>query len=174
MDSLKTELIIIIFILISSILVAQNQNEVPCSGEKYEQFDFWEGNWKVYDKEGDLVGTNKVIKLQNDCVLQENWVSKLSKNTGTSYNYYNPKDDTWNQIWIDNSGFIMNLKGHFKDGKMILKSDLVEANPRSFANQITWKKNKDNTVTQIWTTVDEKGKVIYEIFYGIYKKQGNI
>ncbi|WP_445748795.1 hypothetical protein [Polaribacter sp.] len=170
MNIIKNPLTAIFFFFISAVFVAQNQNNTSCSGEKYNQFDFWEGNWKVYDKEGDLVGTNKVVKLQNNCVLQENWVSKLSQNTGTSYNYYNPKDDTWNQIWIDNSGFIMNLKGRFKDGKMTLKSDLIEANPRSFANQITWKKNKDNTVTQIWTTVDEKGKVIYEIFYGIYKK----
>lgn len=160
----------IFFMSISAILVAQNQNEAPCNGEKYTQFDFWKGNWKMYDKKGDVVGTNNVTKLQDGCVLQENWVAKLSKNTGTSYNYYNSKDDTWNQIWIDNTGFIMNLKGQFKDGKMILKSDLVKASPRSFANQITWKKNKDNTVTQIWTTVDENGKVIYEIFYGIYKK----
>ncbi|MBG7612636.1 hypothetical protein IU405_10295 [Polaribacter sp. BAL334] len=171
MNLAKNQFIYIFFTLISAVIVAQNQNEAPCSGEKYEQFDFWEGNWKVYDKEGDLVGTNKVVKLQDDCVLQENWASKLSSNTGTSYNFYNTANGTWNQIWIDNSGFTMNLKGHFRDGKMVLKSELIHAKPRSFANQITWKKNKDNTVTQIWTTVDENGKILYEIFYGIYKKQ---
>jgi hypothetical protein len=147
MNLFKNQFINIFFFFISIVFVAQNQNNAPCTGEKYDQFDFWEGNWKVYDKEGDLVGTNKVVKLQDDCVLQENWISKLSKNTGTSYNFYNAKDDTWNQVWVDNTGFVMNLKGNFKDGKMVLKSELTKANPRNFANQIIWKKNKDNTIS---------------------------
>ena len=164
MNIIKNPLTAIFFFFISAVFVAQNQNNTSCSGEKYKQFDFWEGNWKVYDKEGDLVGTNKVVKLQNNCVLQENWVSKLSQNTGTSYNYYNPKDDTWNQIWIDNSGFIMNLKGRFKDGKMTLKSDLIEANPRSFANQITWKKTKITLLHKYGQLLMKKEKLFMKFF----------
>ena len=39
-------------------------------------------------------------------MLQENWISN-TVNKGTSYNYFNPVDTTWNQLWLDNQGSIV-------------------------------------------------------------------
>ena len=152
-------------------LIGQNKAKTPCSGEKYSQFDFWEGSWKVYDIKGNLIGENKLIKMQNNCVMQENWISKTSPSKGTSYNYYNKSNDSWNQVWVDNSGFSLNLKGGLINGKMILKSDLIKSKKANYYNQITWSKNKDGSVTQVWEYLDEKGKVTSEAFRGIYKKE---
>ncbi|WP_439132006.1 hypothetical protein [Polaribacter sp.] len=142
----------------------------PCSDEKYNQFDFWEGSWKVFNTKGKLIGTNKLIKMQSNCVMQENWVSKTSSNRGTSYNYYNKIDDSWNQVWIDNTGFSLVLKGRLIDGKMILKSEIIKSDKGNYYNQITWSKNSDNSVTQVWEHRNEKNEIISEIFRGIYKK----
>ena len=152
-------------------LNSQNNKKTPCSGEKYSQFDFWIGNWNVYDTSGKLIGTNKLVKMQDNCVLQENWESKTSSNKGTSYNYYNKTDDTWNQVWVDNAGFSLELKGNFINGKMILKSKLIKSNKGSYYNRITWFKNEDNSVTQIWEYLNNDNKVISEAFRGIYKRK---
>jgi hypothetical protein len=149
---------------------AQNNVKQSCSGEKYNQFDFWEGNWNVYNTKGKLIGTNTIIKLQNNCILQENWVSKTSNSKGTSYNYYNKLDDTWNQVWIDNSGFNLVLKGKIINGQMVLKSDLIKTKKGNYFNRITWYKNEDKSVTQLWENIDKNNKVISEVFRGIYKK----
>ena len=76
---------------------AQNDQN-NCEGKKYAEFDFWVGQRNVYNTDGVLVGTNNILKLQENCVIQENWVSKSSPSKGTSYNYYNKTDDSWNQV----------------------------------------------------------------------------
>lgn len=149
---------------------AQNQTSGFCSSEPYTQFDFWEGNWKVYDTKGTLIGTNKLVKMQNNCVMQENWESKTSPNKGTSYNYYNKADETWNQVWVDNSGFVLTLKGRFKDGKMVLESPLQTTPKGNFYNRLTWYQQKDQSVIQIWERLNENKQVVNEVFRGIYRK----
>ena len=120
---------------------------------------------------GKLVGTNKLVKMQSNCVMQENWVSKNGPSKGTSYNYYNKTDNTWNQVWVDNSGFSLVLKGNLIDGEMVLKSNIIQGKKGKYYNQITWSKNKDNTVTQVWEYFNIEGKLISEAFRGIYKKK---
>lgn len=165
-----TYLTVFFMLFYSNVLICQNTKKTACSGEKYSQFDFWEGSWIVYNAKGDILGTNKLIKMQSNCVLQENWVSKSGPSRGTSYNYYNKIDDSWNQVWVDNSGFSLVLKGKLIDGKMVLKSDLIKSEKGNYINQITWSKNDDNSVTQVWHYLDEKGEIISEVFKGIYKK----
>lgn len=161
------------FSTLFSVVNAQNKATKPCSSSEYSQFNFWVGNWDVYDTNNKLIGTNNVVKLSNACAIQENWVSKTSKSKGTSYNYYNKSDNSWNQLWVDNSGFSLELKGQYNQSKMILKSNLIKSKNGDFYNQITWTKNTDGSVTQIWDYMDQNHKKIKEVFKGIYKKQQN-
>lgn len=168
---MKTFFSIVLFLFFSPSFCAQSTQKIPCSSEKYREFDFWVGDWNVYDKSGKLIGTNKLIKMYNNCVIQENWESKASTNRGTSYNYVNTIDNTWNQVWVDNSGYSLVLKGNLVDKKMVLKSDLVKGKQGNYYNRVTWTPNSDGTVTQLWEYVGKNGKVIQEVFRGIYKKK---
>ncbi|QTD38824.1 hypothetical protein JL193_06080 [Polaribacter batillariae] len=170
MNRLFLKLIIVLSFFFSDKFTAQSSSNKPCAGVVYNQFDFWIGDWKVYDTKGNLIGKNSILKIQENCALQENWVSNTGTNKGTSYNFYNKVDNTWNQVWIDNTGFSLILKGGLVNGKMVLKSKLIESKKGNYYNKITWSKNKDNSVTQIWEYVNENGKVLSEVFKGIYKK----
>lgn len=153
-------------------VVSQNVKKAPCAGDKYNEFNFWEGKWNVYNTNGKLIGTNHLKKMQSNCVMQENWESLVGQSKGTSYNYYNKADDSWNQVWVDNSGFSLVLKGNLVDGKMVLKSELFKSKKGNYYNKITWSKNDDGSVTQVWEYINEEDKVISEAFRGIYKKAG--
>ena len=52
-------------------------NQCNSCTEKHQQFDFWLGNWNVYNTDGKLVGTNTISKGYGDCLLKEEWVSKF-------------------------------------------------------------------------------------------------
>ena len=158
-----------LFLFVVGFASAQANN--GCNSEEHKQFDFWEGNWKVYSPQGKLIGTNNIVKMHNRCVMQENWESKTSPNRGTSYNYYDLSDKTWNQVWVDNSGYSLVLKGNRTGKSMILKSKLVNSKNGDYYNKVTWTKNEDGSVTQLWEFVDTQGKVIREAFRGIYKKK---
>ena len=108
------QVLILCLIFLSTLGIAplSQQDNPPCKccGDEYRQFDFWIGDWMVFDTTGKLVGNNQIVLLEDHCVLQENWKSGDSKYSGTSYNYYDNTDETWNQLWLDNQGGILKLK----------------------------------------------------------------
>ncbi|MEQ6123087.1 hypothetical protein AAON49_02660 [Pseudotenacibaculum sp. MALMAid0570] len=165
-----TFLLFMVSVTTVSTMDAQTK-KAPCDTEKHNEFNFWVGDWNVYNTQGKLIGTNKILKMQSNCVMQENWESKTSPNKGTSYNYVNLTDGSWNQVWVDNSGYSLVLKGNLIEGKMVLKSELVKGQKGEYYNRVTWTPNKDGSVTQLWEFVSTKGKVIQEAFRGIYKKK---
>ena len=167
---MKRLILVIAIVFFAQDLTAQNgQLQCACCSESHSSFDFWIGEWTVYDVTGKEVGKNTVEKQYNNCVLQEKWISS-GKSRGTSNNYYDTKDNTWNQVWVDNSGFSLVLKGNYKNGKMTLKSQLLEGKKGKYYNQITWVKNDDGSVTQIWDILNNNNEKLQEAFKGIYKK----
>ena len=142
-----------------------------CNTDKHNEFDFWVGEWNVYDTSGKLLGTNIVTKDLDNCLIEEHWES-TGINKGSSYNYYNPADSTWNQLWVDNQGTILKLKGVASENKMTLRSDiLLSNNNKKYYNHITWTHNDDGSVTQTWMYRNERDEDIAIAFIGIYKKQ---
>ncbi len=105
---------------------AAQPQALPCDAAEYRQFDFWVGDWDVHDPAGNFVGTNKVTREQDGCLLIEHWISAKGHETGTSFNYYDTRDKKWHQLYIANSGnagAFPAMAGQLKDGKMVLISD---------------------------------------------------
>ena len=151
--------------------VYNGKNNVGCNYNQSNQFDFWVGNWNVYDTLGNKLGENRIEKQYENCVVQENWISS-TLNKGTSYNYFNPIDSSWNQLWLDNQGSILKLKGSFKNKKMVLKSELIPGQKVAFYyNQISWSKNADGSVNQVWQILDEHDNLMQLAFFGVYKRK---
>jgi hypothetical protein len=150
-------------------LSAQN-NDCKCCSEKSSEFDFWEGSWTVTNPDGTVAGTNTIDKIQNNCILRENWTSAQGKLTGTSNNFYNYKSKQWEQIWVDNQGGSLHLKGNKVGNQMILKTD-VEKNKegKSFFHRVTWTHNSNGSVRQFWEVVTDE-KDVNVAFDGLYKK----
>src|SRR5262245_4325775 len=44
-----------------------------CTEEKFREFDFWAGTWRVQDAAGKFAGDNSVSIEQGGCVLVERW-----------------------------------------------------------------------------------------------------
>lgn len=162
---MKTSLILILFGLSLSLQAQQN---CSCCSDQHHQFDFWIGKWDVFNPAGKKVGENTITQVQDNCVLLENWVST---GTGTSYNYYDPADSTWNQLYLDNQGTILKLKGKFEDNKMILWSNEVRGQNGNYRNRITWQLLPDGHVSQKWDIVALNGTVLSVAFDGVYKKK---
>lgn len=162
-------LFIFCFIVFSLTVEAQEQH-CNCCTEKHSEFDFWKGTWTVTKPDGSIAGTNIIDKIQNNCILRENWTSAKGSFTGTSTNFYNYAKKQWEQIWVDNQGSSLHLKGNRIDNKMILKTDVAQnkdGNP--YYHKVTWTLNEDGTVRQYWETITND-KDIVVVFDGLYKK----
>lgn len=156
------------FSLLTSLSIAQTDSCACCFGH-YRDFDFWIGDWVVYDTSGTEIGENLILSLQDKCAMQENW--KSANSTGTSYNYFNSIDSTWNQVWIDNQGGSLVLKGSLQNNSMVLRSDLVKTPRAEYYNKVSWTPMEDGSVLQLWVFVDENDTVLYEAFRGKYVRR---
>ncbi|MFV8225101.1 hypothetical protein [Christiangramia aquimixticola] len=149
------------------------QTDCACCTPNHSQFDFWIGDWEVFNEKGSKIGENLVKKLEDNCILNENWKGE-SGTTGKSYNYYDPKTETWNQLWLSNTGNILELTGSLENGKMVLKSEIQQGDKGEYYNKITWTPNPDGSVTQLWEILDAQGNSINSVFTGIYKRKNTI
>lgn len=163
-----------LFIFISAFIMSLNltaqANNCICCTEKHSEFDFWLGTWTVTKPDGSLAGTNVIEKIQDNCILRENWTSALGNFTGTSSNFYNIQTKQWEQVWLDNQGGILHLKGNRVGNQMILQSDEQKnSNGEPFFNRITWTLNDDGTVRQYWEIITNTNNIAVA-FDGMYKK----
>lgn len=163
---------LVAILLCSVSLLSAQSEECACCSAEYRQFDFWIGEWNVYRPDGTLAGTNHIRAVQDSCVLQENWVSATRPYTGTSYNYFDKEDQMWNQLWIDNQGAHLILKGHRSGHEMIMYSDtLYSVKGIPYIDRVIWTRNEDGTVRQLWERSAESGswKIVFDGLYRIKK-----
>jgi hypothetical protein len=149
--------------------ISQNIDNIkcPCCTDKHMEFDFWLGNWEV-TQNGQLAGTNTISKEQDNCVIEEKWISANQGFKGTSYNYYDHKTGQWNQIWIDNQGTNLHLKGNLKNGKMEMSDRFLQSDT---INVITWTPMQDGSVSQEWVQTTDRGKNWTTVFDGLYRRR---
>jgi len=163
-------IVIVLFCFIVSIAMNAQGNDCKCCTAKHSEFDFWIGSWNVTNTDGTIAGKNHIEKIQGQCILRENWKSAQSNFTGTSNNFYNLKTGQWEQIWLDNQGGSLHLKGNKVGNQMILQTD-EEKNKGGipFYHRITWTNNADGSVRQYWETITN-GIHVTVVFDGLYKK----
>ncbi len=150
---------------------AQNEKSCNCCSKNHHAFDFWIGEWEVVNfKDGSPAGSSLISKEEDGCVVRENWTSAKGGYTGTSLNFFNAQTNQWEQLWVDNAGASLKLKGNRVDNQMILTSkEFTRPDGKKYKNRITWTKNDDGTVRQLWEVLGEKEEVSIA-FDGLYKK----
>ena len=145
---------------------SQTQGKSPCDNPNAHEFDFWIGNWTVYQTGSDkVVGYNTITAVAGGCGLQENWKDVTGNSIGTSLNKYAFRKGKWQQFWIDNSGQTLELEGNYAEGKMIMTNPVP-----TMLQKVTWFNNADGTVRQLWEQSKDEGKTWSVAFDGLYKK----
>ena len=90
----------------------------PCKVRaEHKQFDFWVGDWDVKTPQGQLAGTNTIQRLEDGCLILENWTGSQG-GTGKSMNFYNAATGKWRQTWVSSTGGVTEYEGSYRDGAM--------------------------------------------------------
>lgn len=116
---------------------AQEPHFVPgCNDQVHAQFDFWIGDWQVFDAESDeLIGFDRIARIFDGCVVRQEWTQfndafrpegGYGRLRGESL-FSVMNDGLWRQTWVDNSGFSVALSGGPGEAadEIILLSDAV-------------------------------------------------
>jgi hypothetical protein len=161
------------FITASAILLAattaQAADQPPdCTGAEYRQFDFWIGEFDVRSPDGQLAGHNVIEPTLNGCVLTEHWTG-TDGSEGRSVNFYDRREQRWNQVWIDNRGGVLRLAGGIVDGSMLLEGTTSGKDGAIRRHRIRWTPNPDASVRQHWEFSTDDGTTWATVFDGIYQ-----
>lgn len=137
---------------------------------EHKQFDFWVGEWQVMNPQGQLAGTSSIQRIVDGCVIFENWTGAQGGN-GKSFNYYDKADGKWHQLWIGNTGGVINFSGEYKENAMRYEAANTAANGSKTLQRMTFFKLEGDKVRQLWETSTDDGKTWSVAFDGTYVKK---
>jgi hypothetical protein len=147
----------------------------PCIAPEYRQFDFWVGHWDVKDAQGTVVGTNRITREYEGCVLQEHWEARgPQKQTGSSFNTWSAAAGKWHQTWVDSTGGFLLVEGGLVDGKMVLAGEMPSrVGGGRVRHRITFSPSPAGTVRQLWESSRDAGTTWTVVFDGLYVRKAD-
>ena len=103
----------------------------PCSAPAYRQFDFWLGEWDVFEEGGSTREAQATVtRAQGDCGLREQYQGSDGSG-GESLSMYDPVSGEWQQTWLSSHGQIVFIRGNLQGDAMILSgTDHRASGPR--------------------------------------------
>lgn len=148
--------------------ISQAVPPAPCGAPENRQFDFWVGDWQVHRPDGSLAGLNRITLEYGGCVIHERYSTGRGY-TGESLNTYDAVRKVWHETWVDDSGLLLTLEGHW-DGKSMRLEGIGPGPDGVLEKQrIRWTPNSDGSVRQLWESADGNGAWTV-VFDGRYTK----
>ncbi len=152
------------------VLEVADKNARPCEySDKHREFDFWIGEWDVFNQQGRQVGTNVIQKSLNGCMLYENW--SAPGQVGKSFSYFDSALGKWKQNWVHAQGGVIRYEGEFKNGVMRFTGESVLFDGSKELARGTFTPLVDGRVHQFLEQSADGGKAWYATFDGIYVKK---
>ncbi len=142
----------------------------PCHDRpEAHQLDFWIGQWDVTSG-GKVAGTNDVHPILEHCVVFENW-SGAGGGNGKSFNFYDASRNVWRQVWVADSGGVLELTGGFEDGAMRLHGEARMRDGTRALQRLTLTPLAPDTVRQLWESSSDGGATWKPVFDGLYVRR---
>ena len=146
-------LLFIGIILISSLGFTQELNDTT--------FDFWIGDWELtWDKPDSSKGhgTNRIVKILDTKVIQENFEDPETGAKGMSLSLYSSQTKQWHQAWVDNQGGYYDFIGAINDGQPIFKTKVIIQGDKKIIQRMVFKDITKNKFTWDWEITEDNGK----------------
>jgi hypothetical protein len=159
-----------VFFLATGIASAQSAPQPVCVTDEYRQFDFWVGQWDVYDpRTNELVAHSLIEKLYDGCAVRENWLPLKGKGGG-SLNSYRADRRQWIQIWTDWQNAFNEYRGGLENGSMVMTGTSTSAAGKESPARMTFEPQKDGSVIQTGYSSTDSGKTWQLNYQFVYRK----
>jgi hypothetical protein len=132
-------------------------------------FDFWVGNWDLTwtNAQGKIEkGNNRVEKILDGTVIQENFSFATGVFKGISISVYNVAKGTWHQAWADSQGTYYDFEGDVVENKRIFKTRVREQNGQKIIQRMVFYDIKADSLTWDWE-LSRDGGVTWQLQWRI-------
>lgn len=149
-------------------------NAYPClNNPRNRAFDFWIGDWDVYQTGTDhLVGRQHIERASGGCAVLENWTAVGTPGEGKSLNFISPKTGKWEQVWMGSGGASLNYyNGEYRDGAMRYEGDGVNKAGKKLLFHLTFFNLGTDAVRQLLEQSADEGKTWTALYDFRYKRK---
>jgi hypothetical protein len=141
-----------------------------CTAAPYHQFDFFVGQWNVYDAKGRFLGSDVVEKRLNGCVIYERYTNP-DGSVGIGLSGYQAKNGTWHQDFMGDDGLVVLLdgsRGHL--AAMVMSGVDYPADGTRRHDTGIWVVH-GAVVEETWTVSIDNGKTWKTQFHGFFHRK---
>jgi hypothetical protein len=135
-----------------------------CTTPQYRQFDFFLGDWDVYDVGASAVkARNRVTHMLGACALREVY-ERPDGYVGESFSTYDAVRGLWHQSWVTNHGELLLLDGGLKSDAMVLTAmePITSGSPSVLRG--TWRRRPDGSLRETAERSKDGGKTWSVVF----------
>lgn len=132
-------------LLVSSLLSAQKLDS--------SSFNFWLGEWHLTwedQKETEHHGHNRIEKILDGKVIQENFADSSRAFFGKSWSTWNPKTQTWRQVWTDNQSSFLEFTGESYGDTLAFVMEPALVNGQNLARRMIFYNIRQDSFTWDW------------------------
>ena len=138
--------------------LSADKQKNPCMYRaEARQFDFWIGEWEVFNPQGRRDGSSIIQRIANGCSILENWTDKIG-GSAKSNNFYAPQSKKRFQYWIGANGAPLRYSGVYQDGAIRYEGEPFTLKGKKIITRLTFFNVDANTVRQLSEQSDSDGK----------------
>lgn len=160
----------LIFVMTAGSHAQPSSPSSPCQAPEYRQFDFWLGEWDVYNPTGVKVGDSRIERIIGSCVLLENYTGRKGYE-GKSFNVYDASARRWKQFWVDNAGAVLEFSGVFRGDTLFYEASTQDFSGATTLHRLTFYSASRDSVRQIWEQSTNGGTSWSIAFDGRYVRK---
>jgi hypothetical protein len=133
-----------LFLLLSPQLLAApapaGATAAPCAAAAYRAFDFWLGDWDVFDVGGPVtpVARAHITRILDGCVVHELYESAAGGLRGESYSIYDRTRSLWHQTWVTNRGRLLQIEGGQREDRMMFNGSYTGEDGKNTLIRALW------------------------------------
>jgi hypothetical protein len=144
------------------------EGQAGCASPAHRQFDFWLGDWDVFDSHSQAkVARVHVTRTLDDCVLLEEYRGS-DGHEGQSFSIYDGPRGVWHQTWVTNRGQLLVIEGNLRTGAMELSGSERLSDGTVRLVRGTWQPSHDG-VREVAVRSTDGGKTWAEWFDLVFR-----
>lgn len=151
----------------------------PCNSPEARQFDFWLGEWDLSwpaEQSGGQpgergAGFNRITRLFDDCVIEENFTTDDASFRGHSVSVYDEASGLWRQTWVDSAGGYLAFTGSFDGETMELRTEPSERDGQTVVQRMVFSRIEADSLEWAWQGSRDGGETWSDLWNISYRRR---
>lgn len=152
----------------------------PCNSPEARQLDFWLGEWDLSwpaeqtgGESGEVMaGLNRITRLFDDCVIEENFTTDDAGFRGHSVSVYDETSGVWRQTWVDSAGGYLVFTGSFDGETMELRTEPAERDGETVVRRMVFSDIGEDALKWSWQGSRDGGETWNDLWNISYRRRG--